>query len=47
MIDELNRDAYTDAGGGEFNYVPWGNNSEPWLQALAALVRKDLAGWVA
>ena len=46
-IDELNRDAYTDAGGGEFNYVPWGNNSEPWLQALVALVRKDLAGWVA
>ena len=44
-IDELNRAAFEDAGGGEFNYVPWGNNSAPWLQALAALVRADLAGW--
>ena len=44
-IDELNRAAYKDAGGGEFNYVPWGNDSAPWLQALAALVRADLGGW--
>ncbi len=45
-IDELNREEFLANGGSEFNYVPWGNGSSPWLSALTALVERDLAGWI-
>lgn len=45
-IDMLNRETFLGAGGREFNYIPWGNDSTPWLEALTAIVSKDLAGWI-
>lgn len=45
-INELNRETFLAAGGQEFHYVPWGNDSLPWLEALESLVRSDLAGWL-
>ncbi|GAA2518789.1 ferrochelatase [Rarobacter incanus] len=45
-IDELNREAYLEAGGGEFHYVPWGNGRRCWTDALANIVAEYLAGWV-
>lgn len=44
-IEMQNREAFEKAGGREFNYIPWGNDNEPWLQALATIVEESLAGW--
>lgn len=44
-IDVENRAAFTNAGGAEFNYIPWGNAHEPWLRALANLTAANLVGW--
>ncbi len=41
-IDLLNRAAFTGAGGGTLHYVPWGNGSAPWAEALSDLVRRSL-----
>ncbi|HEY0189100.1 MAG TPA: ferrochelatase [Cellulomonas sp.] len=38
----LNRAAFTTAGGQVLHHVPWGNGSEPWADALAAIVRRAL-----
>ncbi|AOS47762.1 ferrochelatase [Pauljensenia hongkongensis] len=45
-IDQLNREAFTRAGGSGFHYVPWGNDSEGAVSALAEQARTAVAGWV-
>lgn len=45
-IDMENRRAFVDAGGQDFVYISWGNDLQPWLKALSAIVEGDLAGWV-
>ncbi len=45
-IDMLNREAFLQAGGAQFHYVPWGNGREPWTDAISDIVREHLGGWV-
>ena len=45
-VDQLNRETFTTAGGGSFHYVPWGNDSDGAIAALAQQARKVLAGWI-
>lgn len=45
-IDMENREAFMAAGGQQFHYIPWGNDEEPWLDALTALVKQNLKGWL-
>ncbi|QWW20568.1 ferrochelatase [Schaalia sp. 19OD2882] len=45
-IDQLNRETFTQAGGGDFHYIQWANDSEGCVQALAAQVRRHTAGWI-
>ncbi|MFI2755166.1 ferrochelatase [Cellulomonas sp. P22] len=45
-IDQLNREAYEEAGGSGFAYVPWGNARPAWTDALGQIVRTHLDGWV-
>lgn len=44
-IEMQNREAFTAAGGQEFNYIPWGNDTDSWLEALTQLVKESLVGW--
>lgn len=44
-IDMLNREAYLGAGGTEFHYVPWGNGSEAWTDALSGIVHDHVQDW--
>jgi ferrochelatase len=39
------REAFLEAGGQSFSYVPCLNDSRPWIDALAALVLRHLQGW--
>jgi protoporphyrin/coproporphyrin ferrochelatase len=39
------RQAFLDAGGQEFSYIPCLNDSSPWVRALADLAERHLAGW--
>lgn len=45
-IDMLNREAFLEAGGERFHYVPWGNGREAWTTALSDVARQHLGGWV-
>lgn len=45
-IDQLNRETFVEAGGGDFHYVPWGNDSEGAVASLEEQARIALAGWV-
>ncbi len=45
-IDMENRKAFSNAGGREFHYVPWGNARKQWLDALEGVVRESLSGWI-
>ena len=45
-INQLNRETFTTAGGGTFHYIPWGNDSDGAIAALAQQARKVLAGWI-
>lgn len=45
-IDMQNREAFVAGGGSEFHYIPWGNDSQVWLEALARLTKQNLAGWL-
>ena len=45
-INQLNRETFTTAGGGSFHYIPWGNDSDGAIAALAQQARKVLAGWI-
>lgn len=44
-IDQLNRETFQHAGGGEFHYVRWGNDSAGCVAAFAEQARSALAGW--
>lgn len=47
-IEEIgveNRDAFLNAGGEQFHYIPALNERPDHIHALAALVQKHLAGW--
>ena len=45
-IDQLNRQTFTAAGGGDFHYIPWGNDEPACVAALAEQARGALSGWV-
>ena len=45
-IDQLNRETFVEAGGGDFHYIPWGNASVGAVSALEEQARAALAGWV-
>ena len=45
-IDQLNRETFVEAGGGDFHYVPWANDSDGAVAALEEQSRIALAGWV-
>ena len=45
-IDQLNRETFVEAGGGDFHYVPWGNDSEGAVASLEEQARIALAGWM-
>lgn len=44
-IDQQGRAAFLDAGGRQFRYIPALNDSPAWVDALTALVEKNLQGW--
>ena len=47
-LEEINqeaRDAFLEAGGESFRYVPCLNDAPVWIQALSALAERHLAGW--
>ena len=39
------RDAFTGAGGTEFNYIPCLNDSAAWIGALSAIAQRHMQGW--
>ncbi|MEP6723963.1 MAG: ferrochelatase, partial [Variovorax sp.] len=39
------RDAFLQAGGKEFHYIPALNDSPAWITALCAVAERNLAGW--
>ena len=39
------RDAFLEAGGKTFHYIPCLNDSNAWITALAAIADRHLAGW--
>lgn len=45
-IDQLNRETFVEAGGGEFHYVRWGNDLPGAIAALEEQARIGVAGWV-
>ncbi len=45
-INQLNRETFATAGGGEFHYIPWGNDSDGAIATLAEQARNVLAGWM-
>ncbi len=45
-IDQLNRATFLEAGGREFHYIPWANDSAGCVATLAREARRGLAGWV-
>ena len=40
-----NRELYEAAGGGEYRLVPCLNTHRAWIDAMAAIVRRELRGW--
>ena len=47
-LEEINqeaREAFLEAGGKTFHYVPCLNDSPAWIAALTALAERHLAGW--
>ena len=40
-----NRELYEAAGGGEYRLVPCLNTHPAWIEAMAAIVRRELHGW--
>jgi ferrochelatase len=39
------RNAYRDAGGKEFHYIPTTNDTPAWMTALAIIALENLQGW--
>ena len=44
-IDQEARDAFLEAGGKEFHYIPCLNDSHPWIAAMADIAIRHLQGW--
>jgi protoporphyrin/coproporphyrin ferrochelatase len=47
-LEEINmevREAFTNAGGQTFNYIPCLNDDSAWLSALSSITQKHLSGW--
>ncbi len=42
----LNRETFTHAGGGEFAYIPWANDSHGCSALIEEQARQGIAGWV-
>lgn len=45
-IQEECCEAFLEAGGKQFRYIPCLNDDQDWINALTALVRRHLGGWV-
>jgi ferrochelatase len=45
-IDQEARAAFLAAGGQQFRYVPCLNADAAWIEALAAIARRELGGWL-
>lgn len=45
-INILNRETFMEAGGREFHYVPWANDSEGCVATLHEQATRGIAGWV-
>ncbi|MOA54067.1 Ferrochelatase [compost metagenome] len=39
------RDAFIEAGGKQFRYIPALNDDPAWIAGLATLVERNLQGW--
>ena len=44
-INEEAREAFLESGGQRFEYIPCLNDSPPWIEALASIAERHLAGW--
>ena len=44
-MDMLNREVFTDAGGGDFQYIPALNSTPHHVQAIAEIARQHMQGW--
>jgi ferrochelatase len=44
-IDQEAREAFVEAGGKEFHYIPCLNDSPAWIGALSQIAQQHLAGW--
>ncbi|MDN5842628.1 MAG: ferrochelatase [Alcaligenaceae bacterium] len=45
-IDMQCREAFIHAGGGQFHYIPCLNADPDWARGMAAIIRRNLAGWI-
>ncbi|MEO0569989.1 MAG: ferrochelatase [Pseudomonadota bacterium] len=45
-INEEIRESFEEAGGEDFLYIPCLNDSEPHINALAAIIEDNLGGWL-
>jgi ferrochelatase len=45
-LDMENRQAFLDAGGEQFSYVPCLNDSAAGLRVIETVVRRELQGWI-
>ena len=45
-INEEIKESFEEAGGEEFTYIPCLNDSKAHIDALSALIDKNLSGWV-
>jgi ferrochelatase len=44
-IEDEAREAFLEAGGQEFRYIPCLNDQAAWIEALADVSEQHLAGW--
>ena len=44
-IGTTNRELYHHAGGGDYRLIPCLNTDDEWIDGMARLVRRELAGW--
>ncbi|MBA2259337.1 MAG: ferrochelatase [Acidobacteria bacterium] len=48
-LEEINityRERFLEAGGRDFHYIPCLNDAPAWRNGLAAIVRRELSGWM-
>ena len=45
-INITNRERFVEAGGRDFHYIPCLNDTPAWGRGLAAIVRRELSGWM-